>query len=103
MGGDDVRVERAASGARLTLTGEVDIATTPQFDRAVAQALEEATEILTVDLSGVTFMGSSGLAGLLRAQRLVQEQGGHLVLASPSRAVADLLQMTHLTERFELE
>ncbi len=98
-----MRLERTGVAARLTVDGEVDIATTPAFDQAMAAALEQPTETLTVDLAGVTFMGSSGLAWLLRAQRLVHERGGRLLIAAPSRAVADLLQMTHLTDRFERE
>ena len=58
--------------------------------------------MLVMRLEGVTFMGSSGLAGLLRAQRLMREAGGRLVIADPSPAVTDLLDMTKLQDRFRL-
>jgi anti-anti-sigma factor len=48
-------------------------------------------------------MGSSGLATLLRASKRAAELGGSLSLRAPSRSVRDLLEMTHLTDRFVVE
>ena len=93
---------RTGPEAEVDVRGEVDIATTPQFDEAVRLALEEGASVLVMRLEGVTFMGSSGLAGLLRAQRLMREAGGRLVIAEPSPAVTDLLDMTKLQDRFGL-
>lgn len=84
----------------VDVRGEVDIATTPEFDAAVQVAVDEGASVLVMHLGDVTFMGSSGLAGLLRAQRILGEAGGRLVLAEPSPAVTDLLDMTKLRERF---
>ena len=100
--GNSVEIEAPAPHAVVVVRGEIDIATSPDLDTAVADVLAEPTESLTVDLAAVTFMGSSGLASLLRAQRLVREQGGRFCVGAPSRAVSDLFQMTHLTERFEI-
>jgi anti-anti-sigma factor len=57
---------------------------------------------LVIDLAEVTFMGSSGLASLLRAQRLLTESSATLELREPSQTVRDLLAMTHLTDRFTI-
>jgi anti-sigma B factor antagonist len=88
-------------GARavVRVTGEIDIATTPELDDAV-DAL--TTPAIVLDLTGVTFMGSSGLASLLRAAKRAAELGGSLELQTPSRSVRDLLAMTHLTDRFTI-
>lgn len=96
----DVVVVRTGQVAELDVRGEVDIATAPDFERAVQAAVAAGASVLVMHLGDVTFMGSSGLAGLLMAQRLMREAGGRLVLAEPSRAVTDLLDMTRLGERF---
>ncbi len=103
LGVGDVVIVRTGPSSEVVVRGEVDIATTPAFDEAVAEALAAGATELTMDLSEVTFMGSSGLAGLLRCQRLMRQGGGRLVLHAPSRAVRDLLEMTRLTERFGLQ
>ena len=95
-----VHVEDDGARAVVRVSGEIDIATTPDVDDAVARI---TTPHIVLDLSEVSFMGSSGLASLLRASRRAEELGGSLVLRAPSRAVRDLLEMTHLTDRFTIE
>ncbi|MDQ3384433.1 MAG: STAS domain-containing protein [Actinomycetota bacterium] len=99
-GAGAVEVVHLGATTEVRVRGEIDIATNPMFDAAVASAGEAGVTLLEMDLSEVTFMGSSGLAALLRAQRLLRERGARLVLVRPSRAVTDLLEMTKLHERF---
>lgn len=51
----------------LTVTGEIDVLTTPRLQVAVSKCLERADELLVVDLTGVSFLGSHGLAALVGA------------------------------------
>ena len=83
----------------MVVSGEVDFAASPAVDDAVAAVTVGNIEL---DLAGVTFMGSSGLASLLKADRIATDNGGNLVLRSPSRAVRELLDMTALTYRFTI-
>ncbi|HUF32513.1 MAG TPA: STAS domain-containing protein [Acidimicrobiales bacterium] len=99
---DETSLEVAGDRATIVLRGEVDITSEGGVDDAVVEGLRRGAELITIDLSDVVFMGSSGLASLLRAERIVKEAGGHLELHRPSRAVRDLLDMTHLTERFTI-
>ena len=96
--GVDVSVD--GGSAVVVITGDIDVATCPQLDAAIASVRSQE---IVLDLSGATFMDSSGLASLLRADRHAKEVGGRLVLRSPSRAVVDVLQMTHLDGRFDVE
>ncbi len=98
-----VRVVTSGPRAEVAVVGEIDIATCPPLDDAVARLARDGVEQLTLDLHEVTFLGSSGLASLLRAQRLVTQEGGRVVLRSPSRAVSELLEMTRLKDRFPVE
>ncbi len=98
----DVDVVTLGPTTEVRVRGEIDIATNPSFDAVLDAARGAGVHLLEMDLSQVTFMGSSGLAALLRAQRLMREGGARLVLLRPSRAVTDLLEMTKLLERFGL-
>jgi anti-anti-sigma factor len=95
----DVMVEDDGRTAVVVVTGEIDIATSPALDDAVAAL---ATPDIVLDLRGVTFMGSSGLASLLRADRHAKGLGGTLVVRT-SQQVKDLLEMTQLSSRFTIE
>ena len=71
----------------ITLTGEID----HHGARSMMQQLDDAIATLlpmrlSLDLSGVTFMDSSGIAVLLRAHRQVSLHGGTLrVRAVPAQ------------------
>lgn len=70
------------------LTGEVD----HHHARSIMAELEQAVDTglprrLTLDLSGVTFMDSSGIAVLLRAYKRLRELGGTVrVIQVPPQA-----------------
>ncbi len=74
-----ITVNRQPDGLTIALTGEID----HHGARAIMVDLEEAIttllpRTLTLDLSGVTFMDSSGIAVLLRAHRHIAQLGGTL-------------------------
>jgi anti-sigma B factor antagonist len=98
-----IRVVHEGPQAEIAVVGDVDIATCPPLDDAVARLARTGVRQLTLDLHAVTFLGSSGLASLLRAQRVVAAGGGRVVLRSPSQFVGDLLEMTRLADRFSVE
>lgn len=95
-----IEVVNGGPSAVVIVRGEIDVATSPELDHVVADLTDGE---IVIDLSGVTFMGSIGLASLLRASRHAMEHGGRLVLRSPSRPVRDLLEMTRLVDRFTID
>jgi len=56
----------------------------------------------TIDLSGVTFIDSSGLAMLVRIRRAATDAGMDLRLAGTPPRVRQLLEITGLDEPFGL-
>jgi anti-anti-sigma factor len=62
------RVYRRGGAEVLAVSGEVDHATVSEFRAEIDRCLKEAPPVLVLDLSGVSFFGSVGLAALLRAQ-----------------------------------
>jgi len=57
------------SSVIMSVTGEVDIATTDQLSEALGAALHRGPKGLICDLSGVGFLGAAGLTTLLVARR----------------------------------
>jgi anti-sigma B factor antagonist len=68
---------------RLTLSGELDIATVPRVQEAVDAILEQALSTLTVDLSGLGFVDSSGLRLFIVLDRRAASEGWTLRLIRP--------------------
>ncbi len=85
----------------LAVTGEIDLATAPQFEREVSEYIREGCR-LCLDLSGVSFMDSTGLRVLIGALKGVEENDGSLRVVAGDGPVAKLLTITGLDERLDL-
>jgi anti-anti-sigma factor len=94
----DVVVDRPADGVVVaTVAGEVDMLTAPALRAAVLAELEDCT-VLVIDLSGVSFLGSAGLAVLVEASHEAQRRQVELRLVAAGRSVQRPLEITGLTE-----
>lgn len=87
----------------LDVQGEVDTLTAPPLEQALHDLLARpGAERLVVDLSGVTFLASSGLAVLIRAAHRAADGGLRLRLVTASRAVRRPLQITGSEQLFDM-
>lgn len=83
-----ITVTSKDSGLTIALSGEIDHhgarSMMAQLDETIATRLPAR---LVLDMSGVTFMDSSGIAVLLRALRQMERSGGSLrVTGIPTQA-----------------
>jgi anti-sigma B factor antagonist len=87
----------------LVLCGELDIASAPMLEAAVAEVPDSGTRALVLDLSEVTFMDSSGLKALLATYRRCQEHEREFSVAGASDRVRRVLDMTGVSRAIGLE
>lgn len=80
----------------VTITGEIDIATSQDMRDALATA--PGPTHLEVDMSAVTFMDASGIGVLLAARQRAVDGGGSLTLRAPSWAVRRVTGVLGLDE-----
>lgn len=102
-----ITVEAEGSETVLRLTGELDPHTAPLLQEdidAVRSATGEATPATVVlELSGLTFIDSSGLRVVISAQKSLAADGGRLVLRGPSETARRLLEITGLVDHIAVE
>jgi anti-sigma B factor antagonist len=101
----DTEMSRPQPGTvLLEVDGEIDTATAARLqaglDEAVDTAHAEGSGVV-VDLTGVTFLASSGLAVLIGGARRVTTLGGRLRLVAASRSVTRPLQVTGADALFD--
>ena len=99
----DVTVRNSSYCGLLTVSGELDIETAPQLTKVLDWLCQQPHHQVTVDLRQVTFIDSSGLGALIRAQHALAAESGRLVLSGPSRPVHHLLDITGLGREFALQ
>jgi anti-sigma B factor antagonist len=83
----------------VALRGELDVADAASVAAALAAAAARHVEII-VDLAGLDFIDSSGVAALARGRMHARHAGGDLVLAAPGQQVLRVLTLTRLIEVF---
>lgn len=74
-----------------------------QIRLMVAEASVGGAAIVLLDLSEVPFIDSVGLEMLLDLERGCRDQGGRLKLVGLSENCTDILQVTDLSARFEIQ
>jgi len=92
-------VEHGADARVVTVTGEVDSLTAPELATFLTAQLT-AVRLVAVDLDGVEFLGSAGLAVLFEANELAIQQDRNLRLVCHSRIVNRAMDATELRQHF---
>jgi anti-anti-sigma factor len=91
----DVRVDTTSPGVAIVrVLGELDMAASPHVEAAIAAAMP--TSKVVVDLTGCTFLDSSGIRVLVAAQRDVTAQGGGVELVADDPNLLGVLDITNL-------
>jgi anti-sigma B factor antagonist len=86
----------------VTVVGEVDTFTAPVLRSSLDSQLEQTPKELVIDLSGVQFLGSAGLAVLVETQKSARARDVGLRLIATTRAVTRPLEVTGLIELFTI-
>jgi anti-sigma B factor antagonist len=86
----------------LRVRGELDIYTAPRLKEAIIAALGPERSFLAIDLSGVSFLDSTGSQVLMSAKQRTAERGGELYIIGAQRQVLRLFHLVGLDQIFHL-
>jgi anti-anti-sigma factor len=90
-------VSLVGDAGRIVVSGDIDSTTALTLDRQIAVESRSGIAPLTIDLRGVTHLGSAGVKALAAARDRARRQGGDCVLVappgSPAHHVLSLVQI----------
>lgn len=86
----------------VSIEGRITIESSDEMRRKLRTVLRSKPARVTVDLSGATFIDTSGVATLLEAVRIARRQGTRLVLAGLQGQPVHLLGLSLLRPLFEI-
>ncbi len=100
-----LRIDRSRSDLveMVTAVGEVDLYTSPDLRSAILKAVRKAKERVEVDLAGVEYMDSSGVATLVEGFKKANESCKVFALVAPSDSVMKVLQLAKLDGVFQIK
>ena len=88
-----MRSERRGDVHTITLDGELDLVTHRDVERELRIVEETDARSIVLDLSGVSFIDSSGIRMLLLARARTRDDGARLKYRRPPARVFELLQV----------
>lgn len=86
----------------VAVAGELDMATTPAAQAHVRAVLARPLRVLVLDLSAVTFLGSTGINMLIALRAACEAAGTALRLVVTAKVVRQPLELTGLVDRFTI-
>src|ERR1700722_13450853 len=89
--------------AVLSLHGEVDLGSAPEFGAYLDWAIDQGHRFVAIDLGGLSFMDGSGLRVIGGAAKRLQLSGGALSVRSPSASIRRLLNIGGLADLVRVE
>lgn len=100
----EVSVTSRESGTRTVVhvSGEIDVYTAPTLREELAALIDGGRTELVIDLTGLTFMDSTGLGVLVGALKKVRTAGGDLELVIDQERILKVFRITALTEVFTI-
>ena len=84
----------------LRLRGELDLRSAATLRLRLAEVVRRCDADVVLDLEGVTFIDSTGLAAMLNALRRLTRAGRRLMLVCPDGPVLRILRLTRLDGTF---
>ena len=93
-----IAVERGPQRARVVLVGELDLSNAPAFATRLADAEAAAPDLLEIDLRGLTFIDSSGLAELFAANRRAHAQDRRVLVVKGPGPIERVLNLARVED-----
>lgn len=99
-----VDTSKEADGtATISLSGEVDVYTSPRVKQEIVDLLNQGVSRLVVDVSQVEYLDSTGLGVLIGGLKRAREHEGDLRLICDNPRILRIFEITGLTKIFEFK
>lgn len=94
-----IKVDKAG---QIIMSGEIDYTVTPKIRAGLLQYIEKSKGPMLLDLGGLSYLDSSGLAVFIEARRHLAEQGRQMSIVAITPEVKKIFQLTQVDKLFGL-
>jgi len=99
----DITTEQLGEGRYvISLSGEVDLYTAPEFKQQLLEVISQGAETVIVDLTNTTFIDSTTLGVLVGGVKRLRPNGGQLSLVCSDRNITKIFEITGLDRVFTI-
>ena len=99
----DIKTEQLeGDGYVISLAGEVDLYTAPEFKQKLLEVIDQGGRDVIVDLSDTTFIDSTTLGVLVGGVKRLRTNDGQLSLVCSDRNITKIFEITGLDRVFTI-
>ena len=99
----DVKTDKVDDGTYvISLTGEVDLYTAPEFKQQLLNVIAEGGKDVVVDFTDTTFIDSTTLGVLVGGVKRLRAEDGRLSLVCSDRNITKIFEITGLDRVFTI-
>ena len=91
-----IDVSRSGNGARISISGSMYVEDSASVREKLIALLDEGVYNLTLDLSGLDYVDSSGLGVLFSIHKRCLQKGGKMTITGLRGMVEELFKLTRL-------
>jgi anti-sigma B factor antagonist len=99
MGRLVIRMSVSENRHILTLNGELDVASAPMLETALAEICAAGATEVVLDMAGVEFIDSSGLSAIIHGKALCEAQSCDYSLTPAQRPAQGVFETTGVIDR----
>ena len=86
----------------ITIEGDVDLYSSPKVREKISALTEKKVPVIMINLQGVKYMDSSGIATFVEGFQNIKKYKGKLIFYNLQTLVKDIFEMTKLEKVFEI-
>lgn len=98
----DIQTKTKDEMVFVNIDGDVDLYSSPRVRQTIIDLIQKKKPALLVNLGGVTYMDSSGVATLVEGLQKIKKYGGKLCLYNLQGAVRDVFELSRLDKVFSI-
>jgi|SRR4030095_739814 anti-sigma B factor antagonist len=86
----------------LSLEGDIDLHVSPVVTESLNAMIKKKPQRMVIDLSGVTYIDSAGMAALILAMQEVEAYGGEFFLSGLQETLRSIFETSRLDRTFRI-
>jgi len=98
---EEIKFEKNDDGYVIFATGEIDLSNSHELRKTILAALKSVTRV-EVDLSGVNYIDSSGIASLVEGLQFAKSKSKEFLLSNLSTQVRAIMELARLDKVFTI-
>ena len=98
----EIQTKSQKDATIIEINGDVDLYSSPQVRKIILDQINRKVPVLLINLGGVTYMDSSGIATLVEGLQLMNEYKGKMCIFNVHGVVHDVFELSRLDKVFKI-